>query len=181
MTRIIERWVDCFSQGVKAIIEELQTEATKLVPGTVLIEASYQLPDETHHVQYDEYRLRVHTAGPNPDFRSIYYKDTEKELTIHIRAYYEPFIEDHRRKILNGGISFRDKVVRDCDLVWAKKIPVDFKIFGLSDGAVLVTREEYRQISKSLRGGKRCRDLAEEYDREYLADLKRGPLSASDY
>ncbi|MDD5693511.1 MAG: hypothetical protein PHU86_03505, partial [Patescibacteria group bacterium] len=62
MTKIIERWVDCFSQGVKAIIEELQAEATKLVPGTVLIEAGYQLPDETHHVQYDEYRLRVHTT-----------------------------------------------------------------------------------------------------------------------
>ncbi|MDD5693619.1 MAG: hypothetical protein PHU86_04070, partial [Patescibacteria group bacterium] len=114
-------------------------------------------------------------------FRSVYYEDTEKELTIHIRAFYEPLIGDHRRKIRNGGISFWDKVVRDCDLVWAKRIPVDFKIFGLSDGAVLVTREEYRQISKSLRGGKRCHDLAEEYDRKYLADLKRGPLSASDY
>jgi hypothetical protein len=175
------RSVLCFSEGVKSVIVGLQAEAIKLVPETLLITASYKSPDGTPHIQYNEYKLRVHTAGPNPDMRSIDFQDSTKKLTIRINASYE-CLSGSQGGIVNGGISFHGKVERECDLIWLQRIPIDFRVLGLSANSILVTQEEARQISESLSDEEaRFRDLANEYDQRWIADLKRGPPSAIDY
>jgi len=180
MAETADRYVGCYSEGVKSIVEELRAEAIRLVPRTVLIEASYKSPEGTHHTQYDEYTVRTNRAMLNPDTHSVYYQTSLKKLTIHIAVNYER-LTGRQGKITNGKISFQEVIEKEYDLTWVKIIPVDFKVLGLTSSSILVTREEYRQISKSLREGKRCWNLDEEYDRRYRADLKRGPLTALDY
>ena len=163
MAKITERYVDCYSEGVRAIIEELRAGAIRLVPRTVLVEAMYKSPDGTHHTQYDEYTVRTNRAMLNPDTHSVYFQTSPKKLTIHVAVSYER-LTGRQGKISNGGISFQEVIEKECDLTWVEIIPVDFKVLGLTSSSILVTREEYRQISKSLREGKRCWNLDEEYD-----------------
>jgi len=147
MTGITERHVDCYSGGVKAIIEELHAEAVKLIPETVLFTASYQNPDKTSHVQYDEYKIRETTAEPNPNTHSIYFEASTERLIIHIHVSYER-LTGRQGGFVNGGISFQEVVERKYDLLWVKKIPTDFGVLGLHDGAVLVTRESTNRFRK---------------------------------
>ena len=180
MVEIVERYVGCYSEGVRAIIEELRSEAIRLVPRTVLIEAMYTSPDGTHHAQYDKYTVRTNTAMLNPDTHSVYYQASLKKLVIGIAVNYER-LTGRQGKITNGGISFQEVIEKECDLTWVEKIPVDFKVLGSTSRSILVTRKEYRQIVKVLGESKCYWDLDEEYDRRYRADLKRGPLSGFDY
>jgi len=153
--------VGSYSEGVRKIIKELETEARSLVPEFIMIEAKYsrRIQNGTEgSTRYICYELRssnpqkpdpIELIGPTYDLES-------KKLRFHVHGTYVPDRIPQEEGVQNQGVWFSAKIEKDCDLipgvVSGIKFPKGFRTYcrNLNGWGVFVTREELEQIQTSV-------------------------------
>ena len=128
-----------YSEGVKALIEDLEAEARGLVPQFIMVETKYRLRIQdgiTNSMGCSSYELRssnsqkpdpIELIGPIYDFKS-------KKLRLYVHATYELNRKQKAKEgVQDKGVWFSATVERNCDLIpWVVsrvKLPTDFRIY----------------------------------------------------